>query len=396
MTAMCLITGSGIAIRSMTTSFDTLAADQANALSPTSRRWGDRSREEDGRGVSFVNRLFGKRSADSAPPADADTEFDRIGAFLRANQLSPTPDNYNIAWEYMTAPHGPLGRAVGAIIEREGRLDASAATALLTQYRAQDSAEDLAEMLTRAQGFLSDGTDLIERARVDAKAYGSALSNEMAEIDRTGQTASTISALASLTSTMIQKAADAEKQLRDASQQMADMQSRLSHAEKLAESDALTGLANRRAFERLLRTAISESEHDRTPLSVAFCDIDHFKRVNDTHGHATGDRVLKFVAGLLSRISNGNCHVARHGGEEFVILLKGRNAREAQRIVDKARVDLTEHHLTSRETRQQIGQISFSAGIADLQRGEEPSGLLHRADRALYRAKQDGRNRVYF
>lgn len=355
---------------------------------------------------SLVGKLIGRKEdmEEHAPAASAPlasgaerhrTDYDRIGAFLQRNGLEPTPDHYALAWEYFMAPHSALGWAVDRAIETEGRLSTATATALLEQHRAKLSAEKLTEMVAEARSQLADGSQLVEQTRAHAKAYGTALKSEMSGIVTGMPAEPTVAALAELTQSMIHKTAEAERQLRNAVRQMGDMQARLAAAEKLAESDALTGLANRRAFEKTLKRAIETCRESAQPLSVAFCDIDHFKKINDTHGHATGDRVLKYVANLLSKISSGNCHVARHGGEEFVILLKGRRAEEARAIVDQARADLAARNLTAKDTDRLIGNVSFSAGIAELDPGGDGSDLLHRADRALYRAKKDGRNRVY-
>lgn len=352
---------------------------------------------------SIIARLLGKRAeAVTPPPLPASSQagetsgsiFARIGAFLDRNGLEPTPDHYAVAWEYFVAPHSALGWAVDRAIEAEGGLSAATAEVLLSQHRTKMSAENLNDMIGEAQAYIADGSQLVAKSHADAKAYGTALKTEMSGMADGNDIPSTVAALTQLTQSMVHKTAEAEKQLRNAVKQMADMQGRLATAEKLAESDALTGLANRRAFERTLRRSVAVCRESGQPLSVAFCDIDHFKKVNDMHGHATGDRVLKYVANLLSRISNGNCHVARHGGEEFVILLKGRTADEAHAIVDRARADLCSRTLAARDTEAPIGKISFSAGIAQLEPGGNGSDLLHRADRALYRAKKEGRNRV--
>jgi diguanylate cyclase len=127
---------------------------------------------------------------------------------------------------------------------------------------------------------------------------------------------------------------------------------------------------------------------------VAFCDIDHFKRVNDTHGHETGDRVLRAVAQKLAAISNDKCHVARHGGEEFAVVLRGYTLGEAQVVVNEARESLASKQLVNRATRLPIGLVTFSAGIAEISHFPDVKDLLKAADEALYRAKQEGRNRV--
>ncbi|WP_182911820.1 GGDEF domain-containing protein [Sphingomonas cavernae] len=359
---------------------------------------------------SLVGKLLGRKSEeDEAEPVAASpspttprpggdrrsTDYERIGAFLERNGLEPTPDHYALAWEYFVAPHSALGWAVDRSIETEGGLSAGTAAVLLEQHRAKLSAEKLTDMIGEARNHIADGSQLVEQTRAHAKAYGTALKSEMNGMAGSTDMSSTVTALTELTQSMIQKTAEAEKQLRTAVRQMGDMQARLAAAEKLAESDALTGLANRRAFEKTLKRTIESCGQSKQPLAVAFCDIDHFKKINDTHGHATGDRVLKYVANLLSKVSNGNCHVARHGGEEFVILLKGRTVEEARDIVDKARADLASRNLTAKDTEKLIGKVSFSAGVAVLEPGGDGSDLLHRADRALYRAKKDGRNRVY-
>jgi diguanylate cyclase len=165
--------------------------------------------------------------------------------------------------------------------------------------------------------------------------------------------------------------------------------------DRLGSEDHLTGLPNRRCFESRLREEHKLALADGEPLSVAFCDIDHFKIINDSHGHDAGDRVLKFVAGLLARISGDKCHVARHGGEEFVMLFRGITVSEAARIVDEARMDMAERHLVDRQTGERMQQVTFSGGVADIFAYAEPGEALKAADRALYLAKEHGRNRVY-
>src|SRR3546814_17737766 len=99
--------------------------------------------------------------------------------------------------------------------------------------------------------------------------------------------------------------------------------SSLARAKRDAEVDYLTGLPNRRAFEALLERHYREAREQPVALSVAFCDIDNFKAINDAHGHDAGDRVLKVIADTLAQISNDNCHVPRPGGEEFMRRFRG-------------------------------------------------------------------------
>jgi diguanylate cyclase len=129
-------------------------------------------------------------------------------------------------------------------------------------------------------------------------------------------------------------------------------------------------------------------------LCVAFVDIDHFKRVNDTHGHPAGDRVLKFVGETLNRIADARCFVARHGGEEFAIIWRHHPVDKAWKKLDAAREEIAERRLINRANDTPFGKITFSGGIADVFAYADKSAALKAADEALYLAKQSGRNRV--
>lgn len=127
---------------------------------------------------------------------------------------------------------------------------------------------------------------------------------------------------------------------------------------------------------------------------MAFCDIDHFKQVNDTHGHYAGDRVIKLVTQSLARISNDRCHVARHGGEEFVALFRDVPLADTVASLDRLREEMAERRLVNRATDLPFGQVTFSGGVADVFAFPGRRAALQAADVALYRAKQEGRNRI--
>ena len=160
---------------------------------------------------------------------------------------------------------------------------------------------------------------------------------------------------------------------------------------ELAVRDGLTGLHNRRHFEVALAAAVESSAVSGAPLSAVMMDIDHFKRVNDTYGHAAGDEVLVKVAHQLALGLRAGDVVARYGGEEFVLLLPGATAdvaaRRAQEMRDRcAQVAVRSAHVT-------VG-ITISAGVAQLPVGGTSESFLQTADRALYEAKAAGRDVV--
>jgi diguanylate cyclase (GGDEF)-like protein len=175
----------------------------------------------------------------------------------------------------------------------------------------------------------------------------------------------------------------------------------ISRLERLARVDPLTGVLNRRGLE--VAFAVEPDAHAAAasggdapppgppPLSVALGDVDHFKKVNDTHGHAAGDEVLKRVAQVLASTVRQGDRVVRFGGEEFLLILPGVGVERAARIADRARSVLAQTPLA-------IGAaqvpVTISLGVAQRRDGEDQDSVIRRADAAMYRAKQGGRNRV--
>ncbi len=168
----------------------------------------------------------------------------------------------------------------------------------------------------------------------------------------------------------------------------------LARARSEADVDHLTRLPNRRAFERQLVAAAIEARDKGEPLSIAFCDVDHFKQVNDRHGHAAGDRVLCALAASFREMAGDHCFTARHGGEEFVLLFSGLAKEAAKGRLDAIRRAQAGRILMNRDTGQPFGRITFSGGVAQVDDDADTRAALARADAALYRAKQQGRNRI--
>lgn len=149
----------------------------------------------------------------------------------------------------------------------------------------------------------------------------------------------------------------------------------------LAERDSLTGLPNRRAYEENARVAVSRARSEGTPLSLAILDVDHFKRINDRLGHSEGDRVLAQIAERAQANLRRSDFIARFGGEEFVILMPDTHLDEAVAVLERLRAGLDM-------------DTTVSIGVAELRAPDDAGSLLERADRALYRAKESGRDRV--
>ncbi|HZV17846.1 MAG TPA: diguanylate cyclase [Sphingobium sp.] len=322
--------------------------------------------------------------------------YDDIGRFLFAHDLDLTPLNFGLALDYLTGNDLALEKAVRAILSDKGQLSNGLAEQIIAKQRADELTPDaLNAMLHQVESNLNQLTGIADQSSNSAKDFGAALQKQAAQLTSEDSRGDALTNLIGLTRSMIEKTREVEHRMREGQRQTQLLQKNLESARRAAEQDHLTGLPNRRCFEARLRDERKLAQRNEEPLSIAFCDIDRFKDINDSHGHDAGDRVLKFVAGLLSRISHDKCHVARHGGEEFVLLFRGVTVAEAARIVDDARADMAERNLVDRKTGERMRQVTFSGGVADVFAYSEPREALKAADRALYLAKEHGRNRVY-
>ncbi|WP_409252175.1 GGDEF domain-containing protein [Bacillus sp. SCS-153A] len=154
--------------------------------------------------------------------------------------------------------------------------------------------------------------------------------------------------------------------------------------EELANTDYLTGLPNRRKIDQELLHALKK----RQKLSIIYLDIDHFKQINDIYGHTAGDEVLKEFTKETSKVLGERTMLGRWGGEEFMITLKNRDLKEAAGQAEEVRKHLAQHRFET------IGSLTASFGVAELHAYDTLDSLLNRADKALYKAKNSGRNRV--
>jgi diguanylate cyclase (GGDEF)-like protein len=164
----------------------------------------------------------------------------------------------------------------------------------------------------------------------------------------------------------------------------------LAIAQSRAATDVLTGLPNRRSVDDTLRRMLAQADRTLTPFSIALLDLDRFKQINDTYGHDRGDDVLAGLASLLRSVLRASDFAGRSGGEEFVLFLPGTGREEAVMVAEKVRRNLRELNVAGVDTR-----ITTSIGIATFpDDAGTPEALMRSADRALYAAKQAGRDRV--
>lgn len=194
-----------------------------------------------------------------------------------------------------------------------------------------------------------------------------------------------------------QREARLAEQLEVLQARLSEMEAEASQARQIIEDqkkratlDHLTGLPNRAAYEVQLGEELMKRSRGGRSLSFIICDVDHFKKINDTYGHIAGDKVLQLLATTLRKNLRGSDFIARYGGEEFVVLLPGTPADAAAGVAEKLRASIEACPFNFRGQRV---TITMSFGISEFRALEAPETVFDRADKALYKAKEEGRNR---
>ncbi|MES2037556.1 MAG: GGDEF domain-containing protein [Pseudomonadota bacterium] len=183
----------------------------------------------------------------------------------------------------------------------------------------------------------------------------------------------------------------AQKEVSEAEARIKELENKLAHMSELVREDQLTGSLNRRGMDDVFEREADRADRRNTPLCVALLDLDNFKKLNDTHGHAAGDEALVHLVRIVKQTLRSIDVVARYGGEEFVIIMPETQLEEAAQAMMRVQRELTKHFFTANDQRL---FITFSAGVALRNSREPQEETIKRADKAMYEAKQSGKNRV--
>ncbi|HQS96814.1 GGDEF domain-containing protein [Novosphingobium sp. 17-62-19] len=318
----------------------------------------------------------------------------KVADFLIDHDLEVMPWTLEIAYDCVTGANPRLAQLILERTEEGKAITLPWLEQVMREEKGDGTAEQLVALMSRLEESLNDFAKTTSSARTATSEYGAALQQHVDDLEQVSRAGVVITELAALAKAMMHRTREIEHNLNESEERAMALQNSLDEARRVADEDHLTGLPNRRAFEAMLDKEVAVAQAAGESLCVAFVDIDHFKRINDTHGHAAGDRVLKVVAETLSRISDARCHVARHGGEEFAVLFRALSPEKAWDRLDYAREELAERRLVNRSTDMPFGRITFSGGIADIFAYTGKSKALRAADEALYAAKQSGRNQI--
>lgn len=307
----------------------------------------------------------------------------------------PTPLNFELWINYIADPTGPLAQEIdrmagsGQAITEE--VSEELAEQFLARNRINEQIRDAGDTLSRELASVSKA---INQAQKSNAAYGRALavtSEKMAEEHDPAALKLIVDNLTAATQRVQKENSTLETKLSASNEEVERLRSHLEQVRRDSMTDALTNLANRKAFDEALAKFCDGDK----ALTVAVLDIDHFKSFNDTWGHQTGDQVLRYVASVIGRVGETAPRVAaRYGGEEFSILFPNEDAANVSLLLDAIREEIGSRTLKRRSTNEDLGAVTISIGVAQRYPGETGHALVGRADAALYTSKRSGRNRV--
>jgi diguanylate cyclase len=302
------------------------------------------------------------------------------------------PLSYAVWYEYAAGCNPALNAAVDAMHARKGApLDNGDIEHLYDQYVALRDIEQSMRMRVKIQDVIEKVSEAATQASVEVTQYNKGLSEyqvRLREDLNREDMAGLVGSLLDATDRVHERTIVIQQDLDDSSVEVQRLREELQIAQGLALTDPLTGLLNRRGFEQYAKGI------DGASSGVLFIDIDHFKAINDKHGHLLGDRVIASVAQVLRSSVVGKGQAARVGGEEFAVILSGVNAAVVAETAERVRSMVEKGHFKRLDGAESVGGVTISVGAATCIEGEALTAMMGRADRALYKSKQDGRNRI--
>jgi diguanylate cyclase len=302
--------------------------------------------------------------------------------------LPVTPAHYEVMFGYQTGSPADLVRDINLRVDRGERITHALSESLFEKYFA--SAHLSAQMLETGGSIareLEQVLDVLRSAGANTKEYGETL-RAMTSADTSGLDPAgfkqLVAQLVSATTDMALENQKLSAQMEQSTRQVESLKTTLHSVKVEALTDRLTGLANRRLFDETLELRMAEATSSNEPLCLLMCDVDHFKRFNDTWGHVVGDQVIRYIASVLRAHAHDGILAARYGGEEFALIFPRTAAADALAFAESVHRAVSSKHLSRRSTGESIGAVTISIGLAEWRDGEVASDLIERADQCLY------------
>lgn len=308
-----------------------------------------------------------------------------------------TPINYALWYEYHLGRSAELVKALDRVESGEEPYDPETAQAMFMRYVATPGVETLENIEAEVCRLLSDVMQIVVDAGLDLNRYSALLdscSKHLESVDDLQDIRNLVHNIREDTRVMAQSSHASAGALNARAEEIDQLRAELDRVRREAVRDPLTGLANRRAFDERLAESLDGTLRTLKTICLVMIDIDHFKEINDRHGHQIGDKILQFVASVLTRNFKGKDLVARYGGDEFAVVVENAPRAGVMHIAETIRQQVEGSHLKRTDTGEPLDRVTVSIGYDCIRTDDAPTSLMDRADKALYRAKQQGRNKV--
>lgn len=318
-------------------------------------------------------------------------------AKIQELSIPANPQNYSIWYEYFAGNKPKLNEMVDKRLQNGGDYNSEFSLRVYNQFFLNDPEKELRSVRMAIRAMIDQLVSELDNTGTGLKKYGEKLEDCEDVLNNDPD----ISALKMIVDTLVVETRRCREhnersisQLNQLNNEIHQMRTALKEMSEAAFEDALTGIANRRAFDQKFESLIVEARKENAKLCLILLDIDLFKRVNDEHGHVVGDRVLRFAAETIKRSVKGGDFIARFGGEEFAVLLPNTGRDGGVSVANSILKNVSSAKLKVNKGGKSLGNITFSAGLAELDVQDSLETMLERADSFLYHAKQSGRNKV--
>ena len=317
--------------------------------------------------------------------------------YLSKHNLPVDPANYTVWYEYVSGKNLKLKKAMDLSLKNPSSLDNTQIKKLYHKYITGHDRVVISKLLIQVSLMLKDIIGHVSDTGDDLTGHGSNLGDLAAQIHEARdyqEIKSIVDQMIAETKELVDSGKRLQNRMRMSAQDLKQLQKDLAKSQQEAQTDALTHLINRRGLETKLEMEKDWARQNHSPLSIIMLDIDHFKKINDTFGHLVGDSLLRSIAHLLKTHLRKNDIPSRYGGEEFLILLPETQIFEAVAVGKKIMQALAKKEWKLKKTRESMGNITVSMGVALFRHDALNESFIKRADAALYQAKKEGRNRI--
>lgn len=325
-------------------------------------------------------------------------EILRLALSAMAQQdVSPTPINYTLWYEYVSGKNASLKKAMDHYVQQGDPITDQIHQELYQQYIADGDRLINRKILQEFQRVIDEVAGHVKETGGDLSLQGGKLKTLAGRLENEthlNAVRNIVDFLILATRQILASSGRLENRLSKVTSEVDALRGQMARLKAQAVTDALTGLVNRWGLEKLLQREMQLAKKAQKDLCIIMADIDNFKQINDTYGHLVGDNVIKMFASTLTDFVKGRDLVVRYGGEEFLMVLPDTPLSGAISLSGNMKAFLETMKWRRKETGKTLGKISLSFGVAKYRYDESMESLIHRADKALYYSKQNGRNRV--